>query len=118
MYVWVFSVYIILIIGSVADSNSFNKNGKVRQVTEDTTSPSTCFHCSNNYEFDISQPYFAFILFEIPGLGCNAIPVRVMQPGFRSIQLLGKDFKPIDSVYILVRADIMDCETNTPARLY
>lgn len=38
--------------------------------------------------YSIKQPYFAFILFEVPNYGNAAISVRSLRKGYRKIKLL------------------------------
>lgn len=92
----------IIYSGSVDDCLPNNRNGDMRDVTERVSTPNMKFEYASTVILELNQPYFAFLLFEIPGLGCNAIPVRAMRPGIRLVQLLDDRFRAIEGAGILV----------------
>lgn len=80
----------------------------MRFVTETVKDPNATFEYSYVQTFEICQPYFAFLLFEVAGLGCTAVPVRCMRSGYRSVQLLDSNFKRIEGTYLLVWTNIAE----------
>lgn len=99
--------------GSVIDCKPENRNGEVFAVTETVRRPNVCFQFSYVHTLELWQPYFSFVMLEVTGLGCNVIPVRVMRSGYRSVQLLDKNFKPVGSACLLVWVKIAELSKPT-----